>query len=282
MSLFADSNQASDSAAPDSEETEEHVLHAFRNRWAELADLPFRRVVITGEEPFPQDKIWNYLKELGAKVLKVGDLSAPNILVLGREGFDKDSVHQLLRNRQGTVLRICSQEMLLAWALTGVDPNKDPDTARTFIEGHPGLSFVSSLLKRRWPGTDVLPSSAGESRFNGPEVSPLKQLGYTTGKTEGKPQSKRRRLLKKAFELERSNLPGRYPEWYLQEWGRAESSTRLQKIAKKIAWDCRNCRRKRDMDYDMAIAHLENDLAWLKETFYNPLTYGFEWPDSSV
>ena len=275
MTLFA--NSSPDHGDMNPENAEEHVLHAFQQRWEERDDIPFRRVVITGQEPFRREKIWSYLSGLGAMVRRVGELSAPDILILGREAFEKDAIQDLLRDRRGDVLRICSQEMLLAWVMTGVDPNRDPDTARTFIDGHPGLSYVASLLKHRWPGTEALPSSAGQHRFHGPEVSPLKRLGYTTGKTKGLPRGERRRLLRKAFELKRSALPGRYGEWYLQEWGGAESSTRLKKLANKIASDCRDYR-TRTKDYSVSAEHLENDLAWLKETFYNPLTYDFEWP----
>jgi hypothetical protein len=277
MSLFSENSQQSNITS-DSEDSDEHVLKAFRRRWEERGEIPFRRVVITGQEPFRRGKIWSYLSGLGAKVRNVGELSATELLVLGREGFDKDPIRNLLRNRRGKVLRICSQEMLLAWAMTGVDPNRDPDTAQTFISGHPGLSFVASMLKNRWPGTDALPSSAGAFQFDGPDKSPLKRLGYTTGKTNGLPRSKRRSLLRTAFELKRSELPGRYPEWYLQEWGAAKSQSRLKKLADKLSSNCRTFRRREDKDFEEAITHWENDLAWLKETFYNPFTYDFDWP----
>lgn len=279
MSLFSDTPQRED-AHSQNDDARREVFQGFRTRWEMQEEIPVRRIVITGQEPFGRGKIWSYLSDLGATVRNVGELSAPGLLILGREQFRKDPVRRLLYDRRGKVLRICSQEMLLAWALTGVDPNLDSSTAWTFIDGHAGLSFVASILRSRWPGTDPLPQSKGEFHFEGPDTSPLKRLGYTVGKTSGLPQSERRSLLRTAFELERSALPGQYPEWYLQEWGHAESSTRLKKLADKIAWSCRSYRKRDDKDFDTAIDHSENDLAWLKDTFYNPLTYDFEWPSS--
>jgi hypothetical protein len=83
-----------------------------------------------------------------------------------------------------------------------------------------------------------------------------------------------------AYELDLDELPGRYSQHYLQEWGPAESGARLKKIADKLASECRT-RRDAKKDFSVAISHWENDLGWLKETFYNPLTYGFKWPTTS-
>lgn len=51
-------------------------------------------------------------------------------------------------------------------------------------------------------------------------------------------------------------------------------------LADKIASTCRTFRRRKNRDFDVALAHWKNDLAWLKESFYNPRTYDFEWPST--
>jgi hypothetical protein len=169
--------------------------------------------------------------------------------------------------------------MLLAWSMTGIDPNRRPQTANSFVEGHPGLEMVRSELEERWPGTDPLPdpgSGAGEGDY-GPDQSPLSRLGYSVGQN-GESRPERRRVLTRAYELELDSLPGSYPEEYIQEWGPAESGQRLKRIADHLAANCRSFRQNQGGDYSLAIDQWEADLSWLKRQFYNPTTYGFRWP----
>lgn len=256
------------------------VLRAYEKRWEEEGQLPFSAVVMEGMGPFSRGKIWSYLWDLGAEVSELEDATSPDVLVLGRERVDMNATCRLLRQREGERLRICSQEMLLGWSMTGVDPNKRPQTVDTFIEGHPALESVRSYLDGRWPGTDPIPSSGegeGEAGEFGPKESPLVRLGYTVGQ-DGLGRPSRRDLLHEAYELELDSLPGNYTEEYIEEWGPAESGVRLKRIANHLAANCRNFR-GRENDYSLAISHWEEDLRWLEEEFYNPLTYGFTWPE---
>lgn len=259
-----------------------HVLRAFEERWEEKGRVPFDRVAMAGQEPFRRGKIWSYLQGLGADVQDIEDAKAPELLVVGRQRVDFGDIERLLSRREGKTLRICSQEMLMAWAMTGVDPNKRPQTTETFTENHPVLREITEILGGKWPGTDPIPShgrgDGGE--FNRPDKSPLKRLGYTVGQS-GETRSTRRRALRETYKTEKEDLPGTYPADYLEEWGPAESGARLKRIADHLASSCRNSRKK-DGNYGLAIDHWEEDLRWLKRTFYNPLTYGFEWPSTKV
>ena len=275
-----------DSQSPDSQSSDRHgyseshleVLRAYEDRWEEGGSLPFTTVAMEGMGPFSRGKIWSYLWDLGAEVSELEDAASPDVLVLGRERVDMNATCRLLRQREGERLRICSQEMLLGWSMTGVDPNKRPQTVDTFIEGHPALESVRSYLDGRWPGTDPIPSSGeGEAGEFGPKESPLVRLGYTVGQ-DGLGRPSRRDLLHEAYELELDSLPGNYTEEYIEEWGPAESGVRLKRIANHLAANCRNFR-GRENDYSLAISHWEEDLRWLEEEFYNPLTYGFTWPE---
>lgn len=255
------------------------VLRAYEKRWEAEGELPFSAVVMEGMGPFSRGKIWSYLWELGAEVSEIDDATGPDVLVLGRERVNMDATCRLLRRREGKRLRICSQEMLLGWSMTGVDPNKRPQTVDTFIEGHPALESVRSYLDGRWPGTDPIPSSGGgETGEFGPQESPLVRLGYTVGQ-DGLGRRSRRDLLQEAYELELDSLPGDYTEEYIEEWGPAESGARLKRIANHLAANCRNFRGRKN-DYSLAISHWEEDLEWLREKLYNPLTYGFTWPET--
>ncbi len=233
-----------------------------------------------GMGPFSRGKIWSYLWDLGAEVQEVGDAHAPDLLVVGQEKVEMENIERLLKRRQGKELRICSQEMLLAWAMTGVDPNKRPQTADTFIDEHPVLLEIVDLLDGKWPGTEAIPSHGnGEGDFSRPDTSPLKHLGYSVGQN-GETSAVRRKALRKAFTTKRDSLPGEYSSEYIEEWGPAESGARLKRIADHIASTCRNFR-KRPGNYDLAVEQWEADLRWLKEKYYNPLTYGFAWPETA-
>lgn len=252
------------------------VLRAFKQRWRKEEDVPFRRVVIGGHGPFPLKVLRDCLTNLGMKVRKVGDMATPSVLVLGRQNLNKGLILELIQDRVGKKLRICSQEMLLSWAMTGVDPNQEIGVARTFIRGHPGLSHVSRELGHKWPGTDPIPHLPPEFGSTWRRKSPLKEIGYTTG-SDGLVRSKRRRLLREAYERTLSSLPGTYSADYVQKWGEAKSSDRLRSIAKLLAENCRDARTKQK-DCSLAIEHWKRDLMWLKETFYNSSSHGFAWP----
>lgn len=261
-------------------EAQLRVLQAFERRWEETGRLPFETVVMTGQGPFRRGKLWSYLRGLGAVVGEMDDLPAPDLLVLGREGADEDAVARLLRRRQGKALRICSQEMLLAWAMTSVDPNEHPQTVKTFIDGHPALEMVRTELEGQWPGTDPIPNYGGGNYDPGQVESPLIRIGYRVGRTNGKPEGERRRLLRKAYRMELSSFPGDYSNEYIEKWGPAESGQRLKRMASHLAGRCRSFRRNEHADYSDAVSDYEDDLGWLKQTFYNPMTYGFRWPSS--
>jgi hypothetical protein len=254
----------------------------FENRWEETGNLPFDSAVVVGKDPFRRGKMLSYLWNLGAETKYLGDLEAPDVLVVGRswvEENEKPQTKNLLNQRRGERLRICSQEMLLAWSMTDVDPNRRPQTVQTFIEGHPILESIAEFLGGKWPGTEPLPSFGSEEETSfGPDESPISRLGYKTGQN-GVSASKRRSILRTVYELDLSSFPSGFSKDYLNEWGDARSGVRLERIAIQLAAPCRSFRKKKG-DYSLAISQREDDLAWLKEEYFNPLDYGFSWPST--
>lgn len=263
-----------------------HVLRSFNRRWEESGRVPFDRAAVVGKNPFNRGKMQSYLWDLGVEAKYLREISRPEVLVLGRswvEDQEEHEVRRLLSQRRGQKLRICSQEMLLAWSMTGTDPNRRPQTAEPFVEGHPALEMIRAEMEGRWPGTDPLPSpgsGTGDGEY-GPDESPLSRLGYSTGKT-GKGRSERRKILRRAYRMALGDFPGDYPEEYIQEWGPAESGKRLKRIADHLAANCRNFKSNRGGDYSTAIDQWEQDLKWLKQRYYVSTTYGFRWPSPSA
>jgi hypothetical protein len=59
----------------------------------------------------------------------------------------------------------------------------------------------------------------------------------------------------------------------------ASSGVRLQKIAQSIATFCKHARRHNSASYNASIADWEDDLAWLKKSFYDgKFDRKFPWP----
>lgn len=233
--------------------------------------------VLTGKGPFGRGKVWSYLSTFDIVASDLGDDPEPDVLIIGREEYDERGIEQLINARRGEALRICSQEMMLGWILTGEDPNRDVQLVRQLIDGHPGLQWVRDLLDGEWPSTGIIPSTGGgKQEFNNPEVGPLKRMGYKVGHS-GHPAYRRRKALHKAFETPRREFPGRYPSGYLDDWGEPSTSERLAKIARSIAGFCTTAQ-KRSNPPHAAIEDWKEDLAWLKKKYYNVLTYSFHWP----
>lgn len=238
---------------------------------------PVNSAVLTGQGPFGRGKVWSYLHDFDIAASAPGDNLSPDVLIIGRENYDEQGIKRLVEARRGKTLRICSQEMMLGWVLTGEDPNRDIELVRKLIDDHSGLQLVRELLEGAWPTTGVIPSTSnGSQEFDKPEKGPLKRMGYKVGRS-GHPAYRRRKALSKAFETPRQQFPGRYPSGYLGDWGRPRSSQRLSKIARSIAGFCTTAQSRSNPPH-AAIEDWKEDLAWLKKEYYNALTYSFRWP----
>lgn len=255
----------------------------FLDSWlVEEQEVPIDTGVLSGHGPFKRGKLWTYLRDhFEITVGSIEEIDDPDLLVLGWRDSPKKAIRSFLKDQQGDPLRICSQEMLLSWIYTGVDPNSHPECLGQYIEGHAMLEYVRDLLQGRWPETGEIPPVASEAEGKakisaGAEEGPLKRFGYSVGQT-GRPRTKRRKALRRAFSRSLDGFPGNFSDDYLREWGAARSGKRLEKIARSIASFCRNAKRRKNPPIQ-AIGEWENDLEWLKNELYHPLSFGFNWP----
>ena len=166
---------------------------------------------------------------------------------------------------------------MLAFLMTGTDPFEDPELCWAFGKGHPALEYLQEW-GFEWPTTGIVPSwgdgDTGEPE-TWPQVGLLKHYGYKVGES-GKPRSQRRKVLRQVFtarELHRVKS-----KEHMQEWGEPSSARRLQKMANCIASFVRNHTRKRNAP-TKAICDWEEDLAWLREEFYQG---SFQWPSTYI
>lgn len=125
----------------------------------------------------------------------------------------------------------------------------------------------------KWPSTDV-GSGSGGGNFERHEISYLKVLGYTVGKTDGLPDSSRRMILDRCFS---GHLPPYHSVSELKKWGDPSSSLRLKKMAYHIASLAKNFKKMPSRGYDDAIADWEDDLKYLYDQYYVRY-FHFAWP----
>ncbi|MBS8225752.1 hypothetical protein DYI42_05825 [Vannielia litorea] len=127
----------------------------------------------------------------------------------------------------------------------------------------------------KWPSTDV-GSGSGGGNFERQEISYLKILGYTVGRTDGLPESSRQLILDRCFS---GQLPPYQSISEMRKWGEPKSSLRLRKMAYHIASLAKNFKKMPSGGYDGAIADWEDDLKYLYDKYYVRY-FRFAWPSN--
>lgn len=127
----------------------------------------------------------------------------------------------------------------------------------------------------RWPTTAVIGDSASALRLAhfDYEEGLLKFMGYAVGQL-GAYRTRRRQVLDYVFN---EKIPKVQSYDYMAEWGDPSSAKRLQKLANSLATFARNAKCRRTSDMEHAIAEWEEDLAYLKNTYFDGL-FSFDWP----
>lgn len=146
---------------------------------------------------------------------------------------------------------------------------------------------VSPLVPIYFPDTVIIPSDRrgkpldADIIFN--DYTALFLCGYKVGKTDGLGLNERRDLL--TFFIDRPLHP-KITQIFGNEYDAPESMGRLMKVANIIASNCKLRKRRRDsVNYAVAIAHYEDDLEFLRERFFVPMSRGkrhLPWPDTEI
>lgn len=103
--------------------------------------------------------------------------------------------------------------------------------------------------------------------------SPLSLAGYKVGRS-GKSAKRRRQILKEIFE---GPLHHETPSDFVSKWGNANSIDRLKGISGHLANLARTQQARSDPAYEKAISDWQDDLEWLRRTFYEG-RFSFPWP----
>lgn len=270
-----------DDITPEGAEREFQDWDFYGNKYAPI--------IVCGQKDFDTNGFFSLLME-GA-VSEVPKIHLPSQIAnwiswIERTYFD-DGTSIFRRSISLKDLLFISQEMLLASLFTEQQP-RSPYGAEWegHITDHKALSCVKKIRARRteenkpftWPKTDIEPGNGSLTDQQWPQVGMLKFLGYNVGHN-GALRTDRQKALQIAFtahELPKVNGPE-----YVKGWGNASTGVRLKKIADSIATFCRNARHQNSKSYTATIADYEEDLAWLKKTYYDGrFDRQFVWPDS--
>lgn len=133
-----------------------------------------------------------------------------------------------------------------------------------------------------FPSTDVQEARRrGRSRLGDvdwKESGLLSLSGYRVGEARGVPKDRRRKVLNYVFL--KDDLGDVDDPEYAASWGDPKSSARLQKLSETLAAFVRTAKRN-PANMSRAIADWEEDLEYLKTTFYDNWG-GFPWPDVEI
>ena len=233
--------------------------------------LPFGEVKTLGFAPFSESDFEDFITKNSC-----GPMSCEmeeDVLILGKEGWEED-VDIFIEGMKGKKLKVYSQEMAVAYYLTGRDPY-DSGILEEFGAGHPGLEYLMEW-GFEWPKTTVVPSinSKGPTDTSWPQVGVLKCMGYTVGK-RGLSVAARRLILENAY---KGSIPNVQSKEHMEEWGETSTNRRLKKMANAIASFAKNHKRKQVPSFE-AIEDWQEDLQWLKNSFYRG---NFQWPSTEV
>jgi hypothetical protein len=129
-----------------------------------------------------------------------------------------------------------------------------------------------------WPSTEAFNGEGSINTEEWAQIGLLKYMGYTVG-ANGESSTTRREILAEVFKL--TTLPNLESPEKMQQWGSPKSGGRLRKMAHTIASLTQRSKRNSN-DTEEAIGDWEDDLAWLKTTYYDGrFSHKFTWPITS-
>ena len=140
---------------------------------------------------------------------------------------------------------------------------------------------------KHFPDTVVIPRDKAGNALNMDiifnEYTALYLCRYQVGKRNGLSQNERRDLLTYFMNLP---LHPKIIQIFGNEYDEPESMGRLMKIANIIASNCKLRKLRKDAaNYEVAIDHYEEDLEFLRERFYIPMSRGephLPWPETEI
>lgn len=140
-------------------------------------------------------------------------------------------------------------------------------------KNHDEAHTVLDAIKNEWARRCDL-AKKGQYMANPPKEGLLARMRYHVGK-DGVPTPLRRTILAQVVEGEIPPIPN---PTYMDDWGDAGTEKRLQKLVNSLVFFVTDNMRFKDAARAKAIIEWQEDLDWLKTTYYKPRGYAFRWP----
>lgn len=210
-----------------------------------------------------------------------------NTGIVGRVGWNEEALIDFveLHIANDMPCKIYSQEMLAAYAITGVDPFDAPrEVLLAFAEGHPALQYLLDYTINDFDWPTMMPRSGNTSSFDYDlkNKGMLGAFGYSAG-VNGKNKNDRHTALKRALSTPPNSLPHIENKESLRKWqaSEANSCARLHLIAWYIwgRWNTNYPKYEKNPEsYRQLIDDYESDLNWLKKKYYQNCKHRITWP----
>ena len=230
---------------------------------------------IQGDGPWGVMEFQEFLTQKDFRVVNITDPGV-RCIVLGSYNVDEEELSQQITTsiEEGFDLRIYSQELLVAWLITGADPLEqwlEKDLLEA-IKEHETMQYVVDSTEFPWPQL-VDHASTNESfdvktfEWDGSlsEESPLRKMGYSV---QAGPDAlsirERRDILRKAY-ISRELNGFLHSSHDLERWGQPNTAQRLYAISRLITW----LANFQGSTKPAAREKWVSDLRWLRESFYD-------------
>jgi hypothetical protein len=259
------------------------VLGAFtQDGGPETTEIDNGWLGFSGYGPWTDEIFRGNLEESGYKFYTLPDSDLDHLIV-GRVDWTKSDLLAQISARQGSTLRIYSQEMFFFKIVTGRDPFDEDDRVllMAFAQDHPALQYLMSLPDP-WPEITATDEDASDEFFEvepssfGVSNSPLYFLGYQVGSYSKLSTVARRHMLSQCFQTNTLEFSADSDQKYRAGWGKPYTAQRLYRIAIHIRTMASLAGRngnKRQARIDWL-----NDLKWLKDQYYASYSSRFSWP----
>lgn len=228
---------------------------------------------IQGDGPWGVIEFEGFLNQKDFSVVNITDPGV-RCIVLGSYNVDEEELNQQIATsiEEGFDLRIYSQELFVAWLITGVNPLEEwleKDLLES-VRGHESLQYVIDSTQFPWP---QLVDHASMKRsyevktfeWDGSlsEESPLRKMGYSV-QAGALSIQERRAILRQAYTSSGLNK-FLYSSHDLERWGQPNTAQRLYAISSLITWLANFQGPTKPAAREKWIS----DLRWLKESFYD-------------
>jgi hypothetical protein len=243
------------------------------NKDATSINLKGIDIGIQGDGPWGVMEFQEFLTEKEFSVVNITDPGV-QYLILGARSIDEEELNQQITTsiEEGFELYIFTQELFLAWLITGQNPLEvwlEKDLLESVLE-HESLQYLIDSTEFPWP---LLVDHASMNRsyevktfeWDGAlsEESPLRKLGYSV-QADVLSIQERRAILRNAYTTSALNKFLNTPH-DLERWGQSNTAQRLYTISSLITWLANFQGATKPAAREKWIS----DLSWLKESFYD-------------